>query len=184
MKNSRVIIAALLGVCCSVASAGESFIAPELGRGEIEINPKYSFNNQKDSSENLGFGVIVGHEFDSNIVLEGNYYQSDSDSFLSVSNSYQLTQTRALVGYAFDLAEHFRIIPKIGISNWKLDSQEGALFNPGVEERLKFSGNETFAELGFEFPVNQLITISGAYRNINFDFGDAQSANVAVKFKF
>lgn len=160
------------------------YVSPEIGRGEVEIDSDHSFGNSRDVENDFGYGVTLGKEFDSHVIIEGSYYRSETDSIFSIADSYKLSQTRIFLGYAFDVSEHFRIIPKIGYTNWKLSANEGAFLNSGPEERRSFDGNKVFAQLGFEFPINDWLSINASYSNVSFDFGKAQSLNAGVKFSF
>ncbi len=183
LANRLIIVFFLLFVHLS-SYADDFYLTPGIGRGEIDIKSEYSFSGESDSNYNFGFGGTLGYEFDSNLLIEGNFYRSETDSIFNAIDSYRFSQTRFLVGYAFDVAAKFRIIPKVGYSSWELDGEEGELFNPGDEARSSIDGDTTFAQIDFEFPIRDWFSINASYTNTHFDFGKAQALHAGVKFKF
>jgi len=183
LVNRIIALLSLLFVHLS-SYAGDFYVTPGIGRGDVKVKSEYSFSGRKQSNNDFGFGASVGYEFDSNLLVESNFYRSETDSIFSAFDSYRFSQTRFLLGYAFDVNPYFRIIPKIGYSSWDLDGEEGIFLNPGDEERSNVDGNTSFAQVDFEFPIKDWFSINASYTNTNFDFGKAQSINAGVKFTF
>jgi hypothetical protein len=184
MSSNRIIVFFLLLFVTLSSYAGDFYVTPGIGRGEIKVKPEYSFSGQKQTNNNFGLGAAVGYEFDSNVLVESHFYRSETDSIFSAFDSYRFSQTRFLIGYAFDVNLKFRIIPKIGYSQWDLDGEEGMFLNPGDEERSSIDGNTSFAQIDFEFPIRDWFSINTSYTNTNFDFGKVQTIHAGVKFKF
>lgn len=184
MLFKRLIILFFLMILHLPSYAGDFYLTPGIGRGEIEIKSGFAFENRESSHNDFGLGGTVGYEFESNFLVEGDFYRSETDSIFELFDSFRLSQTRVLVGYAFDVVPRFRIIPKVGYSSWTLKGEEGIFLNPGDELRSSIDGDTTFVQLDFEFPIKDWFSINTSYINNNFDFGKAESIRVGVKFKF
>jgi hypothetical protein len=159
------------------------YLGPEVGRGSIKINSTYSFDSNGDSRNDLGFGGLVGYEFDFPLSIEANYYRSHTDSYFSINDSYEIKQTKFLIGYGIPLNSKLRLVPKLGLSQWDFSSKEGSI-NSGPPDRASINGSKVFAQLNLDMQFSKLLNLNVSYSNIKFDFGRASSINASLRFHF
>lgn len=166
--------------------AVEFYAAPEIGVGNTNINSVYSLSGFKESNDNFGYGVSFGFEFDTNFLLDVSYYRSETDNtilFFELLDKYEFVQKRISIGYAFDITQKFRVIPKLGYGQWSLSGKEG-LFSFSTVQSTKVDGNKLMPQIDFEIPIREWFSINSSYSNTSFDFGNVQSFTAGVKFKF
>lgn len=168
----------------SQANAGTVFIAPEIGQGDIGINGEFSLNGSRVRAGTLSVSVSMGYKFDVGITFEGGLAKSTNNFFLGVSDFSTLDSQFVSLGYEFNVAEHLRIHPKIGYDRWDFKTKEGAFLNPGFEDRLNFSGEQSFWSVALEFPVSDATTLFVVYSEVNYDFGQSQYTRFGMQFNF
>lgn len=185
MKIVKLVVLGALAYFHAAAFGGEFFVSVDGGRSELDLETQYLLEGDNDSTV-LGASASVngGYITDINIVLSGSHSGSTSDALFGGDDDYELYETRLMIGYQFIVAKHFRIVPNIGVSRWRLTVREGALFNPGEEEKHHYKGTERFGQLNLEFPVNDLVVVYASFSKGSYDFGTAEALRTGVKFEF
>jgi hypothetical protein len=88
-----------------------------------------------------------------------------------------------MVGYAFPVAERFRIVPTIGASFWDFRATDFVFFGPPSADQT-LSGTDLMFRIGGEFLVGETFGISFGYTRTEFDVGDTSVAGVAMRIQF
>lgn len=182
-------LSALIGTTASApALAGGVFFGFGGASGDVDFDS--SFAEDRVTSDNSLIGEWqVGYRFDSKLVIEGGGSLGLSlDTFL-FGDSFSLTDTHVMVGYAFQPAERFSIVPKLGVSHWRLETQDvpGLFFLPGPLGDLLSSvesGNDWIFRVSAEWRVAQRLHLYGAYTEAHYDFGDSTAPSFGFKFQF
>jgi hypothetical protein len=131
----------------------------------------------------------VGYRFDSKLLVEGGGSVGLSfDTFL-FGSSFTLTDYHALVGYAFQPAERFSIVPRIGLSHWRLETEDFGpfIFLPSQLDDFVGSvdsGNDLIFRVSFEWRALQRLHLYAAYTEAHYDFGDSSAPSFGFKFQF
>ena len=182
----RVIFLILSVVWSSLSLAQERnfFVSPHIGVGEINIDGFHSIDGNNDSVNTFVMGVSGGYKFKSKFLIEADFTVSTDDALFGTFDSYSVSELRILLGYSFELSDRFRIIPKIGFSDWTFESKEGVFLNPGAEKKKEFDGNEAVLAVDFEVPISDLIQLYLSYTQSNFEFGKADATELGIKFSF
>ena len=167
--------------------AGKTILLAEFGRMSVDVGSEYTFENEEEANEDLLGGFMAGYKFDNNAIVAFNYTYATglaSDGLFGAFDHYDLSEQTLLVGYSFDVARYLRIVPMAGWTRWSLTGEEGAFLNPGEEEELSEDGRSFVPRINFEIPFGELIQANIAYQRGNYDFGDASSWRVGLKFEF
>lgn len=170
------------------ALAGGVFFGFGGASGDVDFDSGFA-EDRVTSDDSLIGEWQVGYRFDSKLVIEGGGSLGLSlDTFL-FGDSFSLTDTHAMVGYAFQPAERFSIVPKIGVSHWRLETQDlpAFFFLPSqLGDRLGSveSGNDWIFRVSAEWRVTQRLHLYGAYTEAHYDFGDSTAPSLGFKFQF
>jgi hypothetical protein len=178
----------LLGAAApNSAHAGGVFFGFGGASGDVDFDG--SFAEDRVTSDDSVIGEWhVGYRFDSKLVVEGGGSLGLSlDTFL-FGESFSLTDTHAMVGYAFQPAERFSIVPKVGVSHWRLETQDVPLFflPSQLADFLGSveSGNDWIFRVSVEWRVAKRLHLYGAYTEAHYDFGDSTAPSFGFKFQF
>lgn len=168
------------------ALAGGVFFG--FGGSTADVNFDSSFAESRVSSDDSVTGEwSVGYQFDSKLVIEGGGSVGMSlSTFLFIGDNFSLTDAHVMVGYAFQPAERFSIIPKLGLSRWRLDTDDGAdfLFFGSGDDEFHGSGHDWIGRVSFEWHAAQRLRLYGAYTEAHYDFGDSSAPSFGFKFQF
>lgn len=156
----------------------------EFGRSSISLDADFRASDYDSKHDGYLAGYIIGYRFDNDIVIEGNRSYSSNDGFFRTFDHYETTESRLMLGYSFEIAERFRIVPMLGYTRWKLTSKEGRLLNPGSEEELEFTGTDLNYKVRADLPVGRLLVLSLSYTNSNVDYGRNALMQVGVMIEF
>ncbi len=171
----------------SNAAAGDYFISFEFGSGDVSVDQdQLAPQLDLQDLENVLFAGYIGYHFDSNVELEFGFSASDTADFLGIdlSDSLNLDETKASIGYRLYLADRFYITPKIGVGFWRVEAEEGIFLNPGPEFVEKQNGEGIFA--GFDAAV-EFSDHFGAYFGFvsnDYDFGDSHAFRFGLRYTF
>ncbi|MEP1741624.1 MAG: outer membrane beta-barrel protein [Kangiellaceae bacterium] len=166
------------------AQDAEVILGLELGASSISVEPEFKPQDVDIDYDGYVFGYIFGYRFESDLVVEGNISYSSNDSFFRSFDNYELIESKALLGYSFEVKDNFRIVPMIGFSHWELETREGAFLNSGPEEELEFEGTDLTYKIRLDFPVGELVVLSLSYANTNVEFGRNELTQFGIKFEF
>jgi hypothetical protein len=131
----------------------------------------------------------VGYRFDSKLILEGGGSVGMSfDTFL-FGSSFTLTDYHAMVGYAFQPAERFSIVPRIGLSRWRIETEDFGAFFFLPSQLDDFvgevdTGPDLIYRVSFEWRTLQRLHLYAAYTAAHYDFGDWSAPSLGFKFQF
>jgi hypothetical protein len=168
-----------------MALAGGVFFGFGGSTGDVDFDTGFAESRISDSDSVTG-EWSVGYRFDSKLMVEGGGSLGLSlDFFNFFEDSFTLSDTRVLVGYEFQPAERFSIIPKLGLSRWHLDTEEGdVLFFDTEDDDFHGSGHDWMARVSFEWHVKERLRLYGAYTVADYDFGDQSAPSFGFKFQF
>jgi len=88
-----------------------------------------------------------------------------------------------MAGYHFE-NDGFYFEPKIGLANWKIEAQQGMLFNPGAEAKQSENGADFAAQLTVGKRFGETFSVNLSYKYIKHDFGQAGLYLVGMGFRF
>jgi hypothetical protein len=191
MSRKRTLLASLAVIGASApaaAFAGGVFFGFGGAAGDVEFDEGFA-SSRVTSDDSIVGEWQVGYRFDSKLVIEGGGSLGLSLDTFFFGDSFSLTDTHAMVGYAFQPAERFSIVPKLGVSHWRLESQDvpGLIFLPGPLGDLLSSvesGNDWIFRVSLEWRVAQRLHLYGAYTEAHYDFGDSTAPSFGFKFQF
>jgi hypothetical protein len=156
------------------------------GWGEGIIDSKYTLDNEGEfADEGYIFTGGAGLVFESNILTGCEFSYFDSSRNLGVDDRIEIAEAKIHLGYRFNLARHFRLVPIVGVSRWKLESKEGnfkftrELSDVGIQR-----GYDRFLQFNIEFPINDFIAVVSSINHMNFDYGVLKYAQAGVTFQF
>lgn len=186
MRKLSGIIAILSALLATPALAGQSEfqIMPRAGRGEINVSRSYNVNNEDVDLDTFGLGVGIAFLTPIGVLVEIGHEDFATYDWFNADADYDLEQSYAALGYQFELDGGWRIVPKVGRARWDVTSKEGQFLHPGPEDSLKVRGYENFWELGFGKRISDVITLGGAARGANYDFGNAASLSFVMTIGF
>lgn len=160
-------------------------LTAKAGWGEGIIDRPYLNNSSGQfSDEGTVFSIGAGLAFDTNIVTGLELSNFKSASFFGYDDRMTFSEYKLYMGYRFNLAEHFRVTPMAGLSNWKLQLKEGAFDEETSFDAGTYRDNDAFAQINFEFPINELITIVSSVHYTDYDFGVIHSTQAGIMFQF
>ena len=154
-----------------------------LGATDVTISEQFTFSNERESNVAVSAGLELAYRWPEGFHLETSYIFSNDLDF-GIVDSYDLSQFNILFGYSFKLSESVTFTPKVGFSSWDLHTREGALFNPGPEDRFEYDGTDFTYELDLEIPIGYDLTFNLGYENTDFDFGEISITNLGLSFEF
>lgn len=137
---------------------------------ETKIDLTENFEGQPESLDALGVGLSVGYLFDFKVITQLGVTVSENLSLFGAVDRYNLKHVDILVGYQARWKK-LSFTPKIGYAEWKLNSKEGQLFNPGKEDVKIQSGNDFLWAISLDYSFNNRFALSLSHKNINTDFG-------------
>jgi hypothetical protein len=183
MKLKLLTLPALLFSIPSTHAVNYTLTA-KAGWGEGIIDQPYLNNPGRFSDEGTVFSFGAGLAFDTNIVTGVELSNFKSASFFGSDDRMDFSEYKLYLGYRFNLAEHFRITPMAGLSNWKLQLKEGAFDEANSFDTGTYRDKDAFAQINIEFPINELVTIVSSIHYTDYDFGVIRSTQAGIMFQF
>jgi Outer membrane protein beta-barrel domain len=177
-------LALIVAASPAAAFAGGVFFGFGGAAGDVDFDSTPA-GNRFSSDDSLVGEWQVGYRFDSKLVIEGGGSLGLSiDTFL-FGDFFSLSDNHVLVGYAFQPAERFSIIPELGVSRWHLDTEDGiGPFFGGQGVETSDSGSDLIGRVSFEWHVTERFRLYGAYTEAHYDFGDSTAPSFGWKFQF
>jgi len=174
-----------LGIASSaLAEEGRFQITPRVGFGDMRIEAGQGVNEKEIGIDTVNLGGAFGYATAFGLVIEaGLETQADGDLWYT-GDDFTLTHKYVALGYEIEFRPGWRFTPKVARTNWKLESEEGFLFNPGPEEEKDIEGYDYFWEVQLTRRVSNSIALGAAYRHGEFDFGRANSLSFVAVFEF
>lgn len=178
------LILALLGFAAPAAAlAGGVFFGFGGAAGDVDFDNTFA-QNRVTSDDSLVGEWQVGYRFDSKLVIEGGGSLGLSLDTFFFGNFFTLTDQHVMVGYAFQPADRFSIVPKLGMSHWRLEQDlTGFFLPPGLVDSSE-SGNDWIGRVSFEWHAGQRLRLYAAYTEAHYDFGDSTAPSFGFKFQF
>lgn len=181
----RAILLALtltaLGAAHEAAAAKAEFqLTPRAGVGNLRMDD-FQLEGQNDlETDTVGLGVGVGVLTPIGVVLEVGADSYGNFDVFDAIDEFTVSQAFVSVGYQFELGNGWRIVPRVGRARWKLESEEGAFFNPGPEERNEIKGYDYFWEASVSRRISEVVTLGVGYKDGNFEFGHTRTTSFMV----
>lgn len=154
------------------------------GWGEVRVDKSLSDDNQLFSEEGNSLTAGAGLAFDSQLTTGIEATSFKTASFLGSDDRASLSETKWYIGYRINLADHFRIVPAVGASNWKLRLKEGAFETISEVKAGTYRDTDFYGQLNLEFPINDLIAVVSSINYTRYDFGVFRNAQAGVMFQF
>jgi OOP family OmpA-OmpF porin len=175
----RIAIALLLSAATVPAFASDMYIGIRGGQAKTNIENN-SFNNSTVTSSNpTGWGVFVGHEFNSNFALEGEYLNL-GEIKAGTSSAKSTGVSLSGVG-SIPFNQNFSLFGKLGYA--MITGKPGGAYI-GNEKKSK----ATTYGVGAQFNLNPSVGIRLGWDKYKFNDsglnGDASLTSVGVLFKF
>ncbi len=183
-KKQAVAIGLLMMLASAAASAKDTAIqiSPRIGLGTLHIDKEYTRNNEKVDLDSIDVGVTLGVVTPIGLMVEAGVLKLSNFSFFGADDRYELTEQTIAVGYQFETANGFRLVPKGGRMRWRLYDKEGKFLNPGPEAERTQTAYDYFWELTLQKRVRKSTALGVSIRDNKFDFGSAQSITFTVTF--
>ena len=176
---------ALLGaIAPSTALAGGVFFGFGGSTGDVDFDSAVA-ESRVSSDGSVTGDWSVGYRFDSKLIVEGGMSLGmNLDAFFFFFDSFVLTDSHVMVGYEFQPAERFSIIPRLGLSRWSLDTDDGINFFGSQDDEFHGSGHDWIGRVSFEWHVAERLRLYAAYTEAHYDFGDSSAPSFGFKFQF
>ena len=180
----RYLIYFFLAAFALPACADGFYLGPYLGKGTLTIEERFAIADHSDSVDSLDLGVSGGYVFSNHIVLETGLSAAFADNIFEAFDSYDLYQYQMLIGYSIPLFDRLNIIPKFGYAHWRLNAEEGRLFNAGAEMESKLYGEDAIWVVDVEVPLNKRFRLHLSYTNTDLYFGRYESTKIGFTIHF
>ena len=167
----------------AVEEKGSIEIGVVFGTTDLCLDEGFTFSGIEKSVESITLGLQSSYQWLENYVVELTLGTTLSTNFLGAFDDYDLNQLGALFGYSFDIGHDFRFTPMVGFNHWWLDTEEGALLNPGAEEIRRYKGTDFSYKLVLDVPIADGVTIDLPYENTNHTFGDIKTSYLGLTFE-
>ena len=170
------------------ALAGGAFFGFGGSAGDVDFDSNFA-EDRVTSDDSVGGEWQVGYLFDSQLLVEGGGSLGLSIDTLSFGDSFSLTDYHVMVGYAFQPTGRLSIVPKIGVSHWRLESVESRALFFLPKQLADFlgsveSGNDWIFRVSAEWRIAQRLHLYGAYTEVHDDFGNWSAPSFGLKFQF
>jgi hypothetical protein len=173
----------IVSVVGSVPCAAQGwFLTVGGGLRDIEIDSGAAIANSTGGDDNVVSELGGGYLFSTNVVLEASTTDSFSVSGLLGFGSYEFQDDRLMVGYAFPVAERFRIVPEVGVTLWELRAVQSFFFQPSSDQT--FSGTDTVWRLAGEWQIGTTFGMYFSYTKAEFDVGNDSLGSFGMKVRF
>jgi hypothetical protein len=179
-------LALLVATSPAAARAGGVFFGFGGAAGDVDFDSTFA-GNRIGSDNSVAGEWQVGYRFDSKLVVEGGGSLGLSLDTFFFGDFFSLSDEHVLVGYAFQPAERFSIVPELGVSRWHLDAEDvtGFPFFGGIQRTdYNDSGSDWIGRVSFEWHAAQRLRLYAAYTEAHYDFGDSTAASFGFKFQF
>jgi len=174
---------AIVSVFGSAACAAQGwFLTVGGGLRDIEVDSSAAIANSTRVDENVVAELGGGYLFSTNIVLEASTSSSYSVSGLVGFGSYEFQDDRIMVGYAFPVAERFRIVPEAGVTFWDLRATQSFFFQPSSDQTM--SGTDAVWRLAGEYLIGTTFGVYFSYTRAEFDVGSDSLGSFGMKVRF
>jgi hypothetical protein len=188
-KNIRwpVVAAAALAASAQAVQAGnggEFRISPFLGLAGTEVDGRYQEFGRTFEYDGYTVGISAAWRAPFGLVAEAGTSAS-GDPYFGWATGGELREVYAAVGYDFDVAEDWRITPKLGWTSWELKAGEiEDLVDDRGEETDSIDGEDPFVELVVARRFGEHIAIGLALRAADVEFGKSRSAAFTLSWTF
>ncbi len=158
--------------------SAESVFGTIKNNGEHDEALKSSYK----SVDSIGMAVRGGIILESNILIELGYSSQSNWSFFGTFDDLSLSQKEVMLGYQFKL-ESISFVPRIGYSFWELSATEGTFLNSGEEESGNIEGENPFASIALQIPLNKKLDLGFAYKYMSPRFGSVKQFSAGVVYR-
>ena len=176
MRVIITVISIILSYPCYADSS--NYLLGGVGINESIVNPEFDTSNVRREYDTFSLQGFVGRRFNNNIQLEFGYTQQQNLDILGILDEIDISEFLILTGYRLDISEHFKLVPRVGISRWKIKSSEGYLFNSGPEQQSSVSGSNTIFMLSAFVDIIYI-----TYQTTDYDYGLHTSLIIGVEIE-
>ena len=183
MRNAFLAVTLLSALGLQTAGAVESEwqITPRGFFSDLDVKRQYTGVNGAHTDADLGgIGVGVGYLSPVGIVAAiGGDIGGEFDVY-GAFDSYTFDQRFVAVGYQFELGNGWRFVPMVGRARWRLEAEEGAFLNPGVERSSVIEGYDYYWEASVSRRISRAVALGVSYKQGDYQFGQSRAAAFIV----
>lgn len=185
MKTLITYVVGFFLSCSAVTvQAVEYTVTAQGGWAEMKVDEHFSDDITAFSDEGTSLTLGAGLAFASNFTTGLDIAIHKSSSWLGADDRATLSEDRLHLGYKINLSDHFRIVPTLGVSRWKLEFEEGS-FEPSSNLKAgTYRDTDVYGQLNLEFPINDLIAIVSSIQYTKYEFGTFRNTQAGVMFQF
>lgn len=187
MKVFRFILLAVFFSASSLSFAqpGRAYWGIDITTGKTSYSQELVLlHGDKLNKSSSAVTLMLGYQWGNNIVIEANSTGAGSINLFNLADTQSLYETKALIGYAFNLSEHIRLVPMAGMSSWAYDSEDELLLHPGKEDVQQQDGKDVTYKVNMIIPMKKHIQLNFSVSHTGREYGNANSAGLGVKYTF
>lgn len=137
-----------------------------------------------ETEDSLEWTVGVGYRMADHLLFSVTHTFGTELDIWGVTEDYDLTEWRAAIGWEHKFSPTACLEPSIGMSWWKLESEESPFLNPGDEETWETSDNNLFWQLKLIVGCHRPLQTYFGYMRSDYEFGKAEYTSVGLRFNF
>jgi hypothetical protein len=166
------------------AQKWEFQLTPRAGFGELRIDRFQGVGTNRDRVDTRGIGIGLGVLTPVGIVAEAGIEMFGDGDLVEDDRRFILKQEFISVGYQFEVAPGWLIVPRVGRTHWTLRRDEDFLFDLESDFGPEDRGNDFFWEASVSRRVSHRVSLGLSYKYGNFDFGRTNSGVFQVTLGF
>jgi hypothetical protein len=178
------LLTVLAALHCPVCSGQAVTISVGGGGGDLDVDSAAAISNGTDDEDTFTGELGVGYRFANNVVIEGSGSTGFDVTALLLGGSYEFQEARVMAGYAFPVAEKFRLVPTLGLSIWQLEAVENPLLFFVPFARRSTSGTDVAWRLAGEYYFSRRFGAYFSYSSTRPDFGSFSLLSLGMKIQF
>lgn len=183
--RKTVFVAWVLAALMQTAQAAESEfqITPRVGQGELEVDAFDDIPVDKRENDVYELGIGFGFVTPIGVLVELGMDSHGRLEWLNEEDDFALSDRYVAVGYQFELGDGWRLIPKVGRSKWKLESDNGLIDISDDNDRV-LRGYENFFEATIARRVSRVVALGLSYKHAEYDFGRSRALAFVTQIAF
>jgi len=180
MKFTIVLLSLVLG---HMVQAAEMRLSLDVGEGNLAIDKNVDFDVGAAGDNAIYSGLHFDYFIRENIPLEFGINSLTDDFLFGANDNVHFDSFELLAGYQFQSGDLY-FEPKIGLSHWALEVEEGAFLNPGSEQKFTDDGISVVVKLSLGYQFSQHFDVNLDYRYQDYDRGQANVTFMGLSYRF
>jgi len=175
-KWSAAAVVALIAGTANAGDRGQFQITPYVGHANVRVDGQYLEFGDSESFTQWIAGISAGYRAPFGLVVEIGTAASGEPLF-GWAVGGEVRETYGAVGYDFELGRGWNITPKLGLTNWELQSGElEDVVDGSGELQDRIDGEDAFLEIAVTKHFNSHVGIGFSLRHAEVEFGSVSSA--------